>query len=49
MKIKEQKMSVTDLASTGGKACLKKYGKDHYRLMAKNSWKNRRKKAKNAK
>ena len=40
MNKKERSELFRELASYGGKATLKKYGKDHYKKMAKKRWDN---------
>ena len=38
------KTELQKFAQKGGKACLKKYGKKHFRKMGKLSWKKRKQK-----
>ena len=45
-KKKEFKMTAADLAQKGGKATLKKHGKDHFSKIAKKRWAKERAKSK---
>lgn len=37
-KEKKKVMNMAEFTSMGGKACLKKHGKDHYRKMINKRW-----------
>jgi len=45
--MKKKKLTASDLAKKGGKATLKKHGKDHFSKIAKKRWADEKKKKAN--